>query len=137
MKPSFPSVGIVGTGAMGRGIAQICARADSQVYLYDSQPQACQNAIESLIAQWNKLHEKGRLTAEQVKSYASRLKPATALSDLSGCNLIIEAIVEKLEVKQSVFKQLEEMVSPDTVLATNTSSLSVTDRKSTRLNSSH
>ena len=83
MKHSFPVIGIVGTGAMGRGIAQICAQADSQVILFDSQPLACQQAIDNLHAQWNKLAEKGRLTAEQVQSYAGRLQSATALSDLA------------------------------------------------------
>ena len=126
MKHTFPVIGIVGTGAMGRGIAQICAQADSQVLLYDSQPQACQQAIDSLNTQWGKLAEKGRLSAEQVTAYGARLKPATALSDLAACDLIIEAIVEKLDVKQSVFKQLEGLVRADAVLATNTSSLSVT-----------
>ena len=126
MKHAFQTVGIVGTGAMGRGIAQICAQADSLVWLYDSQPQACQQAIDNIQAQWTKLVEKGRLTPEQAHSYGQRLKPAGALADLAGCDLVIEAIVEKLEVKQAVFKQLEELVRADAVLATNTSSLSVT-----------
>jgi 3-hydroxybutyryl-CoA dehydrogenase len=126
MKHPFQTIGIVGTGAMGRGIAQICAQADSLVLLHDSQPQACQQAIDSLKAQWAKLVEKGRLTPEQAKQYEQRLKPASSLADLAACDLVIEAIVEKLEVKQSVFKQLEDCVRPDAVLATNTSSLSVT-----------
>ena len=65
-------------------------------------------------------------SAEQVQSYAGRLQSATALSDLARCDLVIEAIVEKLEVKQTVFKQLEDVVRTEAVLATNTSSLSVT-----------
>jgi 3-hydroxybutyryl-CoA dehydrogenase len=126
MKHAFQTVGIVGTGAMGRGIAQICAQADSLVWLHDSQPQACQQAIDSLKSQWAKLVEKGRLTAEQAEQFGQRLRAASTLSDLASCDLVIEAIVEKLEVKQSVFKQLEEIVRADAVLATNTSSLSVT-----------
>ncbi len=126
MTHPFQTIGIVGTGAMGRGIAQICAQAGSTVCLHDSQPNACQNAIDSLKATWDKLVEKGRLTPEQAQGHLSRLRPAPSLSDLAGCDLVIEAIVEKLEVKQSVFKQLEAIVRPEAVLATNTSSLSVT-----------
>lgn len=126
MNHPFQTVGIVGTGAMGRGIAQICAQAGSLVLLHDSQPQACQQAIDSLKHQWNQLLAKGRLDAQQVQDNLSRLRAAPALADLADCDLVIEAIVEKLEVKQSVFQQLELLVRPDTVLATNTSSLSVT-----------
>lgn len=126
MKHTFQTIGIVGTGAMGRGIAQICAQADSLVLLHDSQPQACHQAIDSLKAQWAKGVEKGRLTQDQADQYGQRLRVADSLTDLAACDLVIEAIVEKLEVKQSVFKQLEACVRPDAVLATNTSSLSVT-----------
>jgi 3-hydroxybutyryl-CoA dehydrogenase len=126
MKHPFQTIGIVGTGAMGRGIAQICAQAGSTVLLHDSQPNASQQAIDGLKSTWDKLVEKGRLTPEQALSHVERLRPAPALADLAGCDLVIEAIVEKLDVKQSVFKQLEAIVRPDAVLATNTSSLSVT-----------
>ncbi len=126
MTHPFQTIGIVGTGAMGRGIAQICAQAGSTVWLYDSQPNTCQQAIDSLQSTWQKLAEKGRLSTEQVQTHLSHLRPATSLNDLAACDLVIEAIVEKLEVKQTVFKQLEAIVRPDAVLATNTSSLSVT-----------
>jgi 3-hydroxybutyryl-CoA dehydrogenase len=126
MNHPFKTIGIVGTGAMGRGIAQICAQAGSLVWLYDSQANACQQAIDSLKSTWDKLAEKGRLSTEQVQGHVGRLRAASALSDLAACDLVIEAIVEKLDVKQSVFKQLEDIVRPDAVLATNTSSLSVT-----------
>ena len=126
MKHAFQTIGIVGTGAMGRGIAQICAQADSLVLLHDSQAQACQQAIDSIKAQWAKMVEKGRLTPEQAEQYGQRLQVAGSLADLAPCDLVIEAIVEKLEVKQAVFKQLEDCVRPNAVLATNTSSLSVT-----------
>ena len=126
MTHPFQTVGIVGTGAMGRGIAQICAQAGSLVLLHDSQEQACQKAIESLQALWLRMAEKGRLSPAQVQEYMGRLRATSALSDLASCDLVIEAIVEKLDVKQSVFQQLEALVRPDAVLATNTSSLSVT-----------
>ncbi|MEY2621895.1 MAG: hypothetical protein RIT26_1715 [Pseudomonadota bacterium] len=126
MTHPFQTIGIVGTGAMGRGIAQICAQAGSLVLLHDAQAGACEQALQSLHSQWQKLAEKGRLAPEQVQTFAGRLRAAPALADLSACDLVIEAIVEKLEVKQSVFQQLEALLRPEAVLATNTSSLSVT-----------
>ena len=124
--PRFKTVGIVGTGAMGRGIAQIAAQAGSTVLLFDTQPDAIAKARDSVGAQWDRLVEKGRLTADAAAAQKERLKPAAALADLAGCDLVIEAIVERLDVKQKLFGELEGMVRPDAVLATNTSSLSVT-----------
>ena len=124
--PVFSRVGIVGTGAMGRGIAQIAAQAGSTVRLYDTQPDAVAKAREALSAQWDKLVDKGRLTREQADSHVSRVPPAATLADLADCDLVIEAIVERLDVKQTLFAELEGIVRPDAILATNTSSLSVT-----------
>ena len=124
--PVFSRVGIVGTGAMGRGIAQIAAQAGSTVRLYDTQPDAVAKAREALSAQWDKLVHKGRQTREQADSHVSRVPPAATLADLADCDLVIEAIVERLDVKQTLFAELEGIVRPDAILATNTSSLSVT-----------
>jgi 3-hydroxybutyryl-CoA dehydrogenase len=126
MKPIFSTVGIVGAGAMGRGIAQIATQAGSTVHLFDMQIEASKAAQAAIFAQWEKLLEKGRLNAEQVSAYKSRLNCASALADLAVCNLVVEAIVERLDVKVSLFSELENLVSPSSVLATNTSSLSVT-----------
>jgi 3-hydroxybutyryl-CoA dehydrogenase len=126
MNPIFNTVGIVGAGAMGRGIAQIATQSGSAVLLFDMQTEASLAAQTAVYAQWDKLLEKGRLDAEQVKAYKSRLNCASALTKLANCNLIVEAIVERLDVKVSLFSELENLVSPNTVLATNTSSLSVT-----------
>ena len=124
--PRFKTVGIVGTGAMGRGIAQIAAQASSTVLLFDTQPDAIAKARDSVGAQWDRLVEKGRLTPEAAAAQKDRLQPAAALADLAGCDLVIEAIVERLDVKQKLFGELEGIVQPTAVLATNTSSLSVT-----------
>ena len=126
MSTRFNSVAVVGAGAMGRGIAQIAAQAGSQVLLYDSQPQACRAARDTITAQWGKLAEKGRLTPEQVQQHTRRLQCVDSLQALADCDLVIEAIVERLDIKQSVFAELESVVRADTVLASNTSSLSVT-----------
>jgi 3-hydroxybutyryl-CoA dehydrogenase len=126
MQSIFPTVGIVGTGAMGRGIAQMAVHAGSQVILFDLQPGATEAAKTALADTWQKLAAKGKLDATLQTLYLSRLSSAESLSALSGCDLVVEAIVEKLDVKQRLFADLEEIVGPQTVLATNTSSLSVT-----------
>jgi len=122
----FKTVGIVGAGAMGRGIAQIAAQAGSAVLLFDTQTEAVAKARDALGAQWDKLVDKGRLDAAQAAAHKARLQPAARLAELAGCDLVIEAIVEKLDVKKALFAELEGVVSPHAVLATNTSSLSVT-----------
>jgi len=126
MSVKFTTVGIVGTGAMGRGIAQIAAQAGSTVWLYDTQGPAIEAAHRALCEQWDKLAAKGKLTNERVAELKTHLRSATELGDLRGCDLVVEAIVERLEVKRALFADLEALVGPDTVLATNTSSLSVT-----------
>ena len=126
MNCTFTQIGIVGTGAMGRGIAQIAAQAGAQVLMFDMAADAAMKAKEALGTTWAKLQDKGRLSAEQVAVYSSRLQTAVSLEALASCDLIIEAVVEKLDVKQALFKQLEQIVSEQCVLATNTSSLSVT-----------
>jgi len=126
MKVNFANVGIVGTGAMGRGIAQIAAQAGSTVRLMDAQAGAAEKARDAICAQWDKLVEKGRLEAAVAAGHKDRLVLAGALADLTGCDLVVEAIVERLDVKRALFAELEALVPPQTVLASNTSSLSVT-----------
>jgi len=126
MNLAFKHVAIIGAGAMGRGIAQIAAQSGSQVWLYDTQAEAVHKARNSVFEQWDKMQEKGRLTAEAVNSHKSRLLAANRVQDLAACDLVIEAIVERLDVKQKLFAELEDLVSPNCVLVTNTSSLSVT-----------
>jgi 3-hydroxybutyryl-CoA dehydrogenase len=126
MKVNFANVGIVGTGAMGRGIAQIAAQAGSTVKLMDAQAGAAEKAREAICAQWDKLVEKGRLEAAAAKGHKDRLLLAGTLADLAGCDLVIEAIVERLDVKRALFAELEALVPASAVLASNTSSLSVT-----------
>ena len=126
MTAIYSIVGVVGVGAMGRGIAQIAAQAGSTVRLFDMQPEAIRKAHDAIAAQWDKLAEKGRISPEQLSAYKARLQPANSLKDLSDCDMVVEAIVERLDVKKSFFTELEGIVSDSAVLATNTSSLSVT-----------
>ncbi|MDO8718776.1 MAG: 3-hydroxyacyl-CoA dehydrogenase [Polaromonas sp.] len=126
MQASYKKVGIVGAGAMGRGIAQISAQAGSVVMLMDAQAGAAEKALDAICAQWDKLVEKGRIDADLATACKARLVLASTLNDLADCDLVIEAIVERLDVKQTLFAELEAVVSAHTVLASNTSSLSVT-----------
>ena len=120
------TVGIVGAGAMGRGIAQIAAQAGLEVRLFDVSAQAVQAARDALAQTWDKLVAKGKMPADSAQAALARIKPCAALEDLAPAQLVVEAIVEKLEVKRDLFKQLEAIVGEDCILASNTSSLPIT-----------
>ncbi|TVP45553.1 MAG: 3-hydroxyacyl-CoA dehydrogenase [Halomonas sp.] len=124
--PSFSTLGIVGTGAMGRGIAQLAAQAGLKVMLFDVREGAVKEATTFIAGLWQRSAEKQRISSEQAQQYNERLIAADDLSDLAPCDIVVEAIVEKLDAKQALFSDLEAIVSPQAVLATNTSSLSVT-----------
>jgi 3-hydroxybutyryl-CoA dehydrogenase len=124
--PQFVRVGVVGVGAMGSGIVQVAAQAGADVVLFDARPGAAEAAIGKLGTVWDGLAAKGRMTAEAVAAAKTKLRPAASFADLAACDLVVEAIVEDLEVKRRTFVDLEAVVAPDCVLATNTSSLSVT-----------
>ena len=126
MKIIYQSVAIVGSGAMGRDIAQIAAQAGSQVYLFDAKQGAASSARQEINSQWEKLSAKGRISPDQLQQYQSQLHVAESLSALAGCQLVVEAIVENLEAKRALFRDLESVVSAECVLASNTSSLSIT-----------
>jgi len=126
MTPIFKTIGIIGAGAMGRGIAQVATQAGSIVRLYDSQPEASSKARDALFIQWDKMADKGRLSAAQVADLRARTLCVDSLADLATCDLVVEAIIERLEAKTTLFQSLEAVVGTSTVLATNTSSLSVT-----------
>jgi 3-hydroxybutyryl-CoA dehydrogenase len=123
---TYKNVGIVGTGAMGRGIAKIAAQTGSTVHLMDAQAGAAEKAHATICARWDKLVEKGRLSADAASVHKGRLQVATTLADLAHCDLIVEAIIERLDIKKSLFAELEALVSADAVLVSNTSSLSIT-----------
>ena len=126
MTNPYKIVGIVGTGAMGRGIAQIAAQAGSTVLLLDAQAGAAERARQAIVDQWNKLVDKGRIDPAQASAWQAALQPVAEMADLKDCELVVEAIVERLDAKQSLFQALEAIVAPTALLATNTSSLSVT-----------
>lgn len=118
-------IGIIGSGAMGSGIAQVAATAGHEVILFDNRQEALEQARENLRKILDKLVEKGRLSSEEAASILGRHTFASEIKSLQPCVLVIEAIVEDLDVKKSVFRQLESIVARDAILATNTSSLSI------------
>jgi 3-hydroxybutyryl-CoA dehydrogenase len=122
----YQNVAIVGTGAMGRGIAQIAAQVGSIVYLFDSREGAADEAVRAIAEQWEKAVQKGKLTADLATQYLQRIVVAAQLSELASVDLVVEAIIETLDAKQQLLRSLEAIVRTDCVLATNTSSLSVT-----------
>ncbi|MDH2245544.1 3-hydroxyacyl-CoA dehydrogenase [Pseudomonas sp. GD03855] len=122
----FERIGIVGAGAMGRGIAQLFASAGKQVWLHDARSESISEALRFNCELLERGVAKGRLSIAELDATLARMQAAPALADLSGCDLVIEAIVENLEAKQALFIELEPLLAEDAVLATNTSSLSVT-----------
>lgn len=120
------TIGIVGAGAMGRGIAQIAAQAGFGVVLFDVNAEAVTAARESLRQTWDKLVAKGKVSSDAATQSLQRILPATSLQDLAKADLVIEAIVERLDVKSDLFRQLEGIVAADCILASNTSSLPIT-----------
>ncbi|AQU84105.1 MULTISPECIES: 3-hydroxyacyl-CoA dehydrogenase PaaH [unclassified Halomonas] len=124
--PTTATIGVIGAGAMGAGIAQVAAQAGHSVILHDNQPGAAKAGIDNIRRQLEQRVAKGKMTQDDVDNIIARLQPADAINALADSRLIIEAIVENLEVKRQVFAQLEALCSPDTLLASNTSSLSIT-----------
>lgn len=119
-------IGIIGSGAMGSGIAQVAATAAHKVLVYDNNQNALQKAESTLTSSLGKLVEKQKISAEQKSNILGNIRFVSDLQELAASQLIIEAIVENLDVKKSVFAALEKMVADDCVLASNTSSLSIT-----------
>ena len=119
-------IGIVGSGAMGAGIAQVAAISGNKVIVYDSNPQSLEKARQNIALSFTKLVEKGKVTSEEAHAVVSRISFAETASYLAPCNLIIEAIVENLDIKKQVFAELEKVTVGKCILASNTSSLSIT-----------
>ncbi|MDO7853897.1 3-hydroxyacyl-CoA dehydrogenase NAD-binding domain-containing protein [Hymenobacter convexus] len=118
-------IGIIGSGAMGAGIAQVVAVAGHEVYLLDQSSAALEKATTGIAAALRKQAEKGKMTLEAAETAITRVHPTSDMQDFAGCGLVLEAIVEELSIKQQVFKQVEIVVSADCILASNTSSLSI------------
>ena len=120
-------IGVVGAGAMGRGIVQLFVQAGHPVVCYDTVPEAVTRAVEHVTKMIQRSIEKGRLPSEIGETLSDNLIVGRELRDLADCDLVVEAIVEDVAIKQSLFCQLEDVVADDAILGTNTSSLVVAD----------
>lgn len=118
-------IGVIGAGTMGSGIAQVAAQCGHPVFLMDASTDQLDRAKSGIEKSLMKLVEKGKFTEDQKKSIEASVSYVRSLEALATCDVIIEAIVEKMEVKHSVFSSLENIVSPECILASNTSSLSI------------
>jgi len=119
-------IAVIGAGAMGSGITQVAAMAGLEVILYDSFPEAHVKARDSILQSLARFAEKGKISDEEAKSIFGRIYFVDHLDAIHGSDLVIEAIIEDEEAKQLIFSMIEPLVNEKTILATNTSSLSVT-----------
>jgi len=125
--PEISTVGVVGAGTMGHGIAQVAAQAGYATVLYDVAKELAQQGLQRIAENLDAGVAKGKVTAEQKSQALGRLRAVSDLQELQGCQLVIEAAPEDLATKQKLFSQLSEVVAPDAILASNTSSLSLTE----------
>src|SRR5262245_38476981 len=126
MTEKLGRIGIVGAGAMGRGIAQVCASAGCVVRLFDTAADAVSRAIASVREDLAQAVARGKLAQAQADAALERIRPVHDLREFGDCDLVVKAIVEQLEAKQRLMRELEAVVTPQCIIATNTSSLSVT-----------
>ncbi len=122
------TVAVIGAGTMGAGIAQVCAETGWQTRLYDAFPEGLQKGMDSISAFWEKGIARGKTTEQQKSEWSANLSLHGDMSAaVSEADLVIEAVPEVMELKQSIFSQLEEMAPPHAILATNTSGLQIGD----------
>ena len=120
------TIGVIGAGSMGSGIAQIAATNECKVLLFDNNPKALTKALEKLENILNRLVQKNKINQLQSEKIISRISTVDNLVELGSCDLVIEAIIEEIDVKKNIFSELDVICPKSTILATNTSSLSVT-----------
>jgi 3-hydroxybutyryl-CoA dehydrogenase len=120
------TIGVVGAGTMGNGIAQVCAQTGYNVIMNDREDAFVQRGLGSISKSLGKLAEKGKFSAEERDAIYGRITPSTALEDMSAADLVVEAVFEKIEVKRDVLTRLDSICRPEAILASNTSSISIT-----------
>ncbi|MFM1847461.1 MAG: hypothetical protein RL417_935 [Pseudomonadota bacterium] len=120
------TVGVVGAGQMGAGIAQVCAQAGMNAILWDANPAALEKGLKGIKAQLAKAVEKGKITADQAQATESRLCTCKSAADFKNCDLVIEAIVENFDIKAKVLAEIDAVLPAHALLCSNTSSISIT-----------
>jgi 3-hydroxybutyryl-CoA dehydrogenase len=119
-------LGVVGAGTMGNGIAHVFARAGFEVSLYEMSERALEKGLATIRTNLDREAAKGKIDPAEAPKIFSRIRPVHRPQDLSDCTLVIEAVTERLVVKQEIFRELDELLGPEAILATNTSSISIT-----------
>lgn len=127
---SRSTVGVVGSGTMGSGIAQVVAQNGFNVLLFDIKEEIVIESLARMSTRLEKLVEKGKISRDELDAIRKRIQTSTDLSDMRVCQFVIEAAPEKLSIKKEIFQELDKYCSEETILATNTSSLSVTEIES-------
>ncbi len=120
-------IGVVGAGTMGNGIAQVAAQIGCQVVMRDIEEKFVERGLKNIDGFLSKSVEKGKLTQEQKAEILGRIKGTTSMEDLKDCDFVIEAVIEDMDLKKKVFKELDELLRPEVIIATNTSSMSITE----------
>jgi len=120
-------IGVLGAGVMGSGIAQVAAQSGFEVVMRDIADEFVQKGLKNIEAFLNKGVEKGKVTPEEKEAALGRIKGTTAVEDLKDVDFVIEAVIEDLELKKKVFKEMDELTRSEVILATNTSSMSITE----------
>ena len=120
------TLGVVGAGQMGNGIAHVAAQSGLQVVMCDLDDALVQKGLATVSKNLQRAVDKGKMTAEEKQAVLKRIQGATSLEDLASCDLVVEAIVEKLDAKTQTFAALDRICRPEAILATNTSSISIT-----------
>ena len=123
---SIQNIGVIGAGQMGNGIAHVFAQAGFAVVMQDVTEAYAQKGLATIDKNLQRGVDKGKMTAEEKASVLSRVKLTTRLEDLSGCDIVIEAATEKWDVKKQIFQTLDSVCKPGAILASNTSSISIT-----------
>jgi 3-hydroxybutyryl-CoA dehydrogenase len=121
------TIGVVGAGTMGNGIAQVAAQAGYDVIMSDIEDRFVQNGLKNIDKILSRNVEKGRMTADDKNAVIGRIKGTTKTEDMKDADLVVEVILEVMDLKKKVFKQLDEITKKDAILATNTSSMSITE----------
>ncbi|MCM3162414.1 3-hydroxybutyryl-CoA dehydrogenase [Metabacillus litoralis] len=124
---SIQKIMVIGAGQMGSGIAQVCAMAGFQVVLHDMKQEIIEKGLTSIQKQLQRQVEKGKLSEQDKDETLKRLIPSVSIEDAKEVDFIIEAVIEKMEVKTTLFQQLDTLASEQVILATNTSSLPITE----------
>jgi len=123
-------IGVIGSGIMGSGIAQICAQSGFPVLIYDIASESLDKGLKHIRTTLQRAVEKGKRSQEEAECIIAKLTPTTDLTDLSDCDAIFEVVVERLDIKKEVFGKLKDICKPETIFISNTSSLNITEMAS-------